>query len=141
LKPRRDLFYDALVVPFDADSGLMVARDVCNHRQATLDLENSNRFPACEDDARCVVCLTSSKRILYVNPGARSTGLLGDFRKMGDAFLDITVHPEDQPRLQALAQEYAKAADGTCSRAETAASDGCRKFTVFSWTPDGRRNN
>ena len=37
-------FYDAMVVPFDADSSLMIARDITSQRQATLDLEDSNRF-------------------------------------------------------------------------------------------------
>jgi PAS domain S-box-containing protein len=143
-------FYDALVVPFDAGSSLMIARDITSHRQATLALENSNRFfqkLAKTMPGVLFVYDLIEKRILYVNPGAWEA--LGysddDFRKMGDAFLDMTVHPEDQPRLQALAQEYAKAADGDVFthlfRMRHKSGEWRwvhRKFTVFSWTPDGR---
>jgi len=143
-------FYDALVVPFDANSSLMIARDITSHRQATLDLENSNRFfqkLAKTMPGVLFVYDLIEKRILYVNPGAWEA--LGysddDYRKMGDAFLDMTIHPEDQPKLKALAQEYPKAADGDVFthlfRMRHKSGEWRwvhRKFTVFSWTPDGR---
>jgi len=143
-------FYDALVVPFDADSSLMVARDVTSHRQAAQDLEKSNRFfqkLAKTMPGVLFVYDLIEKRILYVNPGAwEGLGYSDDdFRRMGDAFVAMTVHPEDQPRLDALAQEYAKAADGEVFtqlfRMRHKSGEWRwvhRKFTVFTWTPDGR---
>ena len=143
-------FYDALVVPFDADNSLMIVRDTTSHQQATLDLENSNRFfqkLAKTMPGVLFVYDLIEKRILYVNPGAWEA--LGysddDFRKMGDAFLDMTIHPEDQPSLNALAEEYANAADGDVFSHvfRMRHKNGewrwvHRKFTVFTWTPDGR---
>ena len=143
-------FYDALVVPFEADSSLMIVRDVTSHRQATLDLEKSNRFfqkLAKTMPGVLFVYDLIENRILYVNQGGWEA--LGytedDFLKMGDAFLEMTLHPEDRPRLQALAQEYVKAADGDVFaqlfRMKHKSGQWRwvhRKFTVFTWTPDGR---
>jgi PAS domain S-box-containing protein len=143
-------FYDALVVPFDAASSLMIVRDVTSHRQATLDLERSNRFfqkLAKTMPGVLFVYDLIEKRILYVNQGGWEA--LGyteeDFLKMGDPFLEMTLHPEDQPRLEALTQEYAKAADGDVFaqlfRMRHKSGEWRwvhRKFTVFAWTPDGR---
>ena len=143
-------FYDSLVVPFDGENLLMIVRDVTSHKQATLDLEKSNRFfqkLAKTMPGVLFVYDLIEKRILYVNPGGWE--LLGytedDFLKMGDAFLETTLHPEDLATVRALAQEYARAADGDVfthlfrMRHKSGAWRWVhRKFTVFAWTPDGR---
>ena len=71
----------------------MIVRDVTSHKQATLDLEKSNRFfqkLAKTMPGVLFVYDLIEKRILYVNPGGWE--LLGytedDFLKMGDAFLE-----------------------------------------------------
>jgi PAS domain S-box-containing protein len=143
-------FYDALVVPFDADSIIMILRDVTSHRQATLDLEKSNRF--FRQIAKTIpgvlfVYDLVEKRNLYVNQrGWETLGYTEDeFLSMGDRFLEATLHPEDQARLPALAQEYARASDGHVFthlfRMRHKSGEWrrvSRSVTVFAWTPDGR---
>jgi PAS domain S-box-containing protein len=142
--------YDSLFVPFDADNILMIVRDVTSHRQATLDLEKSNRF--FRQIAKTIpgilfVYDLLEKRDLYVNQGGWE--MLGytedDYLGMGDTFLETTLHPEDPARLPALAQEYARAADGEVFthlvRMRHKSGEWRwvhRNVTVFAWTPDGR---
>ena len=84
-------FYDALVVPFDAESRLMIARDVTSHKQATLDLETSNRFfqkLAKTMPGVLFVYDLIEKRNLYVNHG-----------RLGDAGLHRRRLSEDGRRV------------------------------------------
>ena len=137
-------------MPFDADNILMIMRDVTSHKQAALDLEKSDGF--FQKIAKTIpgvlfVYDLLEKRNLYVNQGGWE--MLGytedDFLKMGDTFLETTLHPEDLARLPALAQEYARATDGevfTHLFRMRHKSGGWRwvhrNVTVFAWTPDGR---
>jgi PAS domain S-box-containing protein len=142
--------YDSLVVPFDDDNMLMIVRDVTSHTQATLDLEKSNRF--FRQIAKTIhgvlfVYDLLEKRDLYVNQGGWE--MLGysedDFLNMGNRFLETTLHPEDLARLPALAQEYARAADGEVFthlvRMRHKSGEWRwvhQNVTVFAWMPDGR---
>ena len=143
-------FYDSLIVPFDADNILMIVRDVTSQERATLDLEISNRFfrqLATTIPGILFVYDLLEKRTLYVNKGGWET--LGyseeDFLKMGETFLETTLHQEDLARLPALVQEDARAVNGEVFthlvRMKHKSGEWRwvhRNVAVFAWTPDGR---
>jgi PAS domain S-box-containing protein len=143
-------FYDSIVVPYDADTILMIVRDVTTHKQAALDLEKSNRFfqqLGMTIPGVLFVYDLVEKRNLYVNQaGSRMLGYTAEeFLTMGDRFLETTLHPEDLARLPALAEEYARATEGEVFthlfRMRHKSGEWRwvhRTATVFAWAPDGR---
>jgi PAS domain S-box-containing protein len=143
-------FYEARAVTFGGDNFLIIIRNITTARQATAELEESQRF------AQRLALTTPNVLFVYdlvenrnVYANERSVDIIGytpkEIEEMGGNFISTLMHPDDASQLPRLGAEYARRQDGEVFEHifRMRHKNGQwrwvqRTATIFNRTPDGK---
>jgi PAS domain S-box-containing protein len=143
-------FFEARMVDMENGRVLTIVRNVTSRKSVEQALDESRRFG--ERVAQTIPSVLfvydiEKHRNIYVNH--QSAAVLGytdeEVMRMGDQFLNLSMHPDDLARLPSLAAEYSQSKDGEVfehvfrfrhKNGEWRWIHRCA--TIFARTPEGR---